>query len=154
MSDTSNPKERRLVLRLLHYWRDLCGDRDLPESGAVDGAAIGDMWPYCFIIGLSGDEPAFTYFGDWHGSFYGADMTGRPLADLTRGTLAERATNYYETVVERGVPITYGGELEEPVGRNLLYRSILMPMSDDGGDTVDALLGGANCRVIPDEPAG
>ena len=123
-----------------------------PDSGTVDGATIGDMWPYCFVIGLTAGKPAFTYFGEWHGSFYGEDMTGRPLADLAGGTLAERATSYYEEVVERGVPITYGGELEEPVGRNLLYRSILMPMSDSG-DTVDALLGGANCRVLPDEQA-
>lgn len=154
MSDTSNPKERRLVLRLLHYWRDLCGDRDLPESGAVDGAAIGDMWPYCFVIGLNDGKPAFTYFGDWHGAFYGKDMTGCLLADLTGDTLVERATSYFEEVVERGVPITYGGELEEPSGRNLLYRSILMPMTDRGGNAIGALLGGANCRILPDEQAG
>lgn len=148
MSDSSNPKERRLVLRLLRLWRDLCGERDLPEAGDLDGTAAEDMWPYCFVVSVAGNKPRFTYFGEWHAKFYGVDMTGRPLSDLAPETLAHCATLYLPEVLQRRVPITYGGALEEAGGRKLLYRSILLPMTDEHGDKIDAAFGGANCRII------
>ncbi len=151
LTEPANPKERRLVLRLLAHWRELCGEADLPARAAVDGAAIPDMWDYCFVIDVDGAAPAFAHFGAWHRTFCGADMTGRALADLAPGTLAERATRHLPEVLARRVPITYGGALEEPPGRKLLYRSILLPLTD-GGARVVAALGGANCRVFQEDP--
>lgn len=150
MSEPSNPKERRLVLRLLGHWRELCGEQDLPERGAVDGAAIPDMWDYCFVIDVAGGTPRFAHFGDWHKAFYGADMTGKPLSALAPETLAERTTRYLPEVLRRRVPITYGGTLEEPPGRKVLYRSILLPLSD-GAERIVGVLGGANCRVVQED---
>ena len=150
MSETTNPKERRLVLRLLDYWRDLCGERDLPAVSDVDGGAIPDMWDYCFMIDVTGAAPRFTHFGAWHAAFSGDDMTGRPLSELAMDTLAERGTRYLPEVLRRCIPITYGGSVEEPKGRNILYRSILLPLSDDS-QTLTGVLGGANCRVVRDD---
>lgn len=148
--EPSNPKERRLVLRLLDYWRDLCGDRDLPATGDVDGQAISDMWDFCFVIDVSGPAPKFTHFGAWHAEFSGADMTGRALSELVPDTLAECATRYLPEVLQRRIPITYGGAADEPRGRKILYRSILLPLSGDG-DTLNSVLGGANCRIVQED---
>ena len=144
-----DPRERRLVLRLLGHWREIAGERDLPAFSDVVGAAIPDMWDYSFLIDLRKGEPAFAHFGAWHAEFYGTDMTGRALKELTRDTLAERSVRYLPEVLRRRIPITYGGEVTEPEGRKILYRSILMPLSDDG-ETLTGIFGGSNCKISPD----
>lgn len=136
-------------MRLLGYWRDLRGDRDWPATGDVSQAGLADMWDYSFLIDLNGTAPRFVHFGPWQAEFYGADMSGRGLAELIGDTLAERSTRYLPEVLQRRIPITYGGEVTEPGGRRILYRSILMPLSDDG-ETLSGILGGSNCKIAPD----
>jgi hypothetical protein len=149
LSEPENPRERWLSLRLLDYWRDICGENDFPRVADIDSSAIDDMWDYCFIIDLTSGTPKFSHFGGWHADFYGADMTGRALADLDRGTLAERSTDYLAEVLQRKLPITYGNDLTEPGGRRILYRSIMMPLSDDG-ETLSGVFGGSNCKTADD----
>lgn len=151
MSESEDPRERRLVLRLLEHWRDLSGDRDMPAVGDVNSANMSDMWDYCFLLDLRKGEPCFLHFGAWHAEFYGKDMTGARLEDLTKDTLAERSARYLNEVLARRVPITYGAEAVEPRGRKILYRSILMPLSEDG-DKITGILGGSNCKLA-DDPA-
>ena len=149
MSESENPRERRLVLRLLGYWRDLCGERDWPAASDVVSADMDDMWDYSFILDFKGSEPVFRHFGNWHTEFYGADMSGQAVSALARDTLAERSTYYFAEVLRRRIPITYGGEVTEPGGRKILYRSILMPLSDDGIN-MTGILGGSNCKLADD----
>ena len=153
LSESENPRERRLVLRLLGYWRDLCGERNWPAASDVVSADMEDMWDYSFILDLKGGEPIFRHFGNWQAEFYGADLTGRKVSELARNTLAERSTYYFGEVVRRRIPITYGNEVTEPGGRKILYRSILMPLSDDGTN-MTGILGGSNCKLADEaEPA-
>ena len=63
-------------------------------------------------------------------------------------TLAEQSVGYYREVIEKGVPISRGGEFTKSDGTIVLYRGVILPMSDDGA-TISGLLGAANCR----EPA-
>jgi hypothetical protein len=149
LSEPEDPRERRLVLRLLSYWRDICGDQDFPRAADVDSSAIADMWDYCFIIDIASGSPKLTHFGNWHAEFYGADMSGKALADLDKDTLAERSTDYLGEVIQRKIPITYGNALTEPGGRKILYRSIMMPLSDDG-ETLTGIFGGSNCKTADD----
>lgn len=153
MTEPDNPRERRLVLRLLEYWREICGERDMPAAGDVVGASMDDMWDYCFLIDLDGGSGRFTHFGKWQSEFGGADMTGRAVRELARDTLAERSTRYVDEVCKRAVPITYGGDLTQPDGRRILYRSIMLPLSDDG-KTVTGILGGSNCKFAADGAEG
>lgn len=104
MSESENPRERRLVLRLLGYWRDLCGARDWPTASDVVSADMDDMWDYSFILDFKGSEPVFRHFGNWHTEFYGADMSGQAVSALTRDTLAERSTYYFAEVLRRRIP--------------------------------------------------
>jgi hypothetical protein len=48
------------------------------------------------------------------------------------------------------VPISRGGEFIKYDGMKVLYRSIILPMSDDGS-SVSGLLGAANCREVPSD---
>jgi hypothetical protein len=142
-----------LVLRLLEHWRDLSGDRDMPAVADISGAQMSDMWDYCFLLDLRDGSPRFLHFGAWHAEFYGKDMAGASLADLTKDTLAERSARYLDEVLARRVPITYGAEAVEPGGRKILYRSILMPLSEDGGK-ITGILGGSNCKLVDDPAVG
>lgn len=153
MSESEDPRERRLVLRLLDYWRDISGDRDIPAIADVSGEAMADMWDCSFLVDLREGAPRLMHFGAWHAEFYGKDMTGALLADLTQDTLAERSVRYLDEVLRRRVPITYGAAADEPGGRGILYRSIMMPLSEDG-DAVSGILGGANCKLVDDQADG
>lgn len=150
MTDATNPRERRLVLRLLDYWRDLAGDRDMPAPKDVDGADIADMWEYCFVITVDDDEPTFTCVGDWHREFDGVDVSCAPVGTVEVDTLIGRATSYLDEVLTRRIPASYGGDFVDLHGRCVLYRSILLPLSSDGSK-VEAVLGGANCRITVED---
>jgi hypothetical protein len=58
--------ERRLVLRLLGYWRSLPREEDFPSFAAIDPAQIPDMWGHSFVLETVGNEtdPLFRAFGD------------------------------------------------------------------------------------------
>lgn len=142
-----NPQEQRLVLRLLARWRELCGDKDWPTLADINAADLADMKDFSFVVDLSGGRPRFSHYGRWHAEFGGADMTGKAIDQLPRDTLAERAVRFLPEVLARKIPITYGGDATEPNGRKLFYRSILLPLSEDG-QIVNAVLGAANCKIV------
>ncbi len=48
-------------------------------------------------------------------------------------------------VLAKKVPMTTSGEFRHVQGGTVLYRSILLPLSEGRG-TIDFLLGAANCR--------
>jgi len=153
LSESEDPRERRLVLRLLDYWRDLSGERDMPAIADVDCVAMSDMWDYCFVLDLRDGAPRILHFGAWHAEFYGKDMTGAALSDLTKDTLAERSVRYLDEILRRRVPVTYGAAANDPGGRHILYRSIMMPLSEDG-TTITGILGGSNCKLVDDQADG
>jgi hypothetical protein len=147
VTESTNPRERRLVLRLLGHWRDLAADRDMPRPADVDGARIPELWPFCFILDVTGAEPVFTYVGPFHVEALGRDPTGQPFSSLEGDTLLGQALSYYPRVLARAIPITLGGEFVNREGRTVLYRSIIMPLGEGDG-RIPSLLGGANCREV------
>ncbi len=46
--------------------------------------------------------------------------------------------------------MSHGDEFIKIDGTKVLYRSILLPMSDDG-ETISGVLGAANCREVLEE---
>lgn len=146
---TSKPMERRLVVRILDYWRQIAPAGAFPARGDIDPAAIPDMWPWCAVLDIEGQEsdPAFSYIGDHLKEWCGANLTGKPLSETPRNTLVEKAFAHFGQVVEKRAPISLGGEFSDYRGVTILYRSIVLPLADDG-KTIVALLGAANCREV------
>lgn len=148
VTETTNPRERRLVLRLLSYWREIAGERDMPRPSSVDGSKIVDMWGHCFTLELRGPtEPVFGYIGEHHIAKLPGNLVGQGVSSAGSDTLLGQAASYHRQVLARGIPITLGGQFVNPEGRTVLYRSILLPLGEDGG-RITALLGGANCREL------
>jgi hypothetical protein len=148
LSIQGHPSERRLVLRLLDYWRRVSEDRRWPSPGDFYPAVIPDLWRYCFLVDLTGaaeGKRVLSYVGDYHREMYDMEFTGTALVDVDQNTLISRAASYVDDVLGRAVPVTYGGQFIDRRGYGVLYRSILLPLSTDN-ETICAILGAANCQ--------
>ena len=140
------PNERRLVIRILELWENLRGARRFPSVSDVESADLGADWANCFVIavGARPEQPSFRYVGrdllipDWD------EAAGRAVADCPEHTVLRHALSYMTKVIDKRVPISIGGEFDVDESR-IVYRSILLPLSDDGTQ-VNFLFGAANCR--------
>lgn len=143
-------KERRLVLRLLDYWRGIAGDRAYPLMNDVHSDDLADMWPFCFILDIDEHkkDPVLRYVGEEIIECYGGACENLHLSELRKNSLLDCATLYVDEVVRKSVPISYGNSFKGQNGQNVLCRSILLPLSDNG-ETVTLLLGGANYMKNP-----
>jgi len=141
--------ERRLVLRLLGYWRDIRGDEGYPTFADVDPAAIPDIWPHCFVLETAdpGADPVFRAVGAEIAKHFPGAIVGRRVSEITRQSLFSVTIDYLDQVLSKGAPISHGGEFYQDDGSKILYRSIVLPMSDDG-ETISGLLCAANCREV------
>ncbi|HXY99012.1 MAG TPA: hypothetical protein VEI03_03365 [Stellaceae bacterium] len=143
-----DPREQRLTFRVLHYWRDRAGAGAFPLLRDIDLAALGEDSANCLLIKIAApiERSSFLYVGR---NLCGPEETrleGRAVADCPPQTLLHRATSYLSRILEKAVPISLGGAITTP--RSLiLYRSILMPLTEDGS-TVTAVFGAANSREI------
>jgi hypothetical protein len=142
------PTERRLVLRLLAYWDDLRGEREYPRPDDVDAEAIGDDWAQCFLLRVTAEAAGQSRL--LHvGAGLCADLPdGAPdiLARVPADALLHHAAGFVDRTLEKGVPVSLGGEAELARGKTL-FRTILLPLSTDG-TSIDHLLGAANGRPI------
>jgi hypothetical protein len=141
-------REHRLVMRMLTKWRALANGNDFPRRSQVDPLTFGEDWAHCFLIDVD-PVPERSRF-----SFLGANLADpswpiferQCVSDCVDGTLLRVATSYIGRVVARRAPISVGGaalHFDVPI----LYRSILLPLSERG-DAVDGILGAANYREI------
>ncbi len=144
------PQERRLVLRLMAYWDDLRGERGFPPVREIEPATVGDDWPHCVVIEVG--EPlaasAFVHIGAALDPQL-PEGEKRALESLPADSLLYHATAYLDRVLKKRVPMSLGGKAMV-AGNSVLYRSILLPLSNDGRK-IDHVLGAANCRVIADD---
>lgn len=149
VEERSPGAERRMVLRVLQYWRQVSGDRIFPRSGDIAPADIPDMWPCCYLIDVASApaDPIIEYAGPDSSEGVEGDIAGRSISRVPSDTLLAKATSYLDQVVAKAVPISMGGEFEDGTGTKILYRSILLPLSDDGR-SVNRVLGAANYRKI------
>ena len=138
-------RERRLVLRVLNHWHELRGARSFAARREIDPAVLGDDRRYCCVLELDGDsDPTFAYIG---AAFETAHVPSevRRASNCRPGSFLRLATDFFPRVLEKRIPVSIGGEATSD-GRPILFRAILLPLSNDG-IRIDSLLGAANCRL-------
>ena len=140
--------ERRAALRVLQHWRLVSGSRPFPSRGDIDPVAIAADWKNCFILDLTdrADGPRFLYLGPALRGAGWNDRVGRRLSDCPPGTILSLATSHANRVLETRLPVSHGGSATHD-GHPVLFRSILLPLSEDG-EAIDALLGSATFRRL------
>lgn len=148
-SDSPADIERRVVFRLLGYWRGLGDEETLPLLDSVDPDAIPDIWPYCFVLDVSGHQhdPVFRFIGPKVADRIDGTLIGAPVSKTPGNTLLGMAVRYVPEVLRKGVPVSRGGNFARDDGARVLFRSIILPLSGDGV-ALNYLLGAANSRAV------
>jgi hypothetical protein len=138
--------EQRLVLRLLAHWRELAGDRPMPDFEDFDPWDVPEMWEDSFLIDAR-DPSALVFHsvGGNHIDVLGRDPSAQLVSMVDEDTLLGRAVSYAAEVIECKGPMTLGGLMADSDGNTRLYRSVLMPLAHGRGM---ALLGAANSRIV------
>ncbi len=138
-------RQKRLIWQLLDYWERKRRDRDFPALDDIDPDEIAELWPYCFILDIENfrDVPYFHYLGPKLARYSGVFLSGRH--DWSR-TLLKKAVCHYQEALTRRAPVLVEEDLTQYDNKSLLFRSVLLPLSDDG-TTINFLFGAANGKI-------
>lgn len=145
MNQTTGQDERRLVRKLLTYWLQISGDRAFPTLSDIDPDQIADIWDSCFLLDTSQnrDFPYFQYLGPSLAKYSGVLLSGKTDWAMT---LLDKAVQNFKEAVEKKVPVLVEDNLVRYDGRLILFRAVMLPLSDDG-ETINYIVGAANGRV-------
>ena len=140
--------ERRLVSRTLRYWRELGLRGTLPSIKQVDPWFIADDWASCALIAIHSDLERSTFLtvGDklWPSDQH--PLNGRRVQECPSDTVLGIGLAKLSIVMAKRAPVTIGGSSSH-LGVQILYRSVLLPLSEDG-IRIDTILIAANYRRV------
>jgi hypothetical protein len=140
--------ERRACALALAWWRDLAaaGGRRAPTRTQLAEAEAPSVWPHFFVLRCAPRARAnmFEGAGPVLCDTLGFDPRGWELADAWPAEAVERAVFLQQSAVDLVMPIEEAGRFRV-LGEDILYRCLVMPVSDDEM-TVSHLLGAISCR--------
>jgi hypothetical protein len=140
--------ERRLSLRLLRYWNEKRGAREMPVENDIDPEELGEDWDFCFLL-QSRDvsniqDYNFTYLGNKILRAY-FDKSLDEHNQFMVGPNAYKLSSQFSKVIEARSPALLAGEFFTIQGQQVLYRQILLPLGGPSGK-VEAVFGGMNYK--------
>ena len=94
MTDLAASMERRMIVRLLQYWRDPINDgSSLPDLDRINPETLAETWDGCFILDFEEHvaDPTFRFVGEGFASNAGRGLTGSTLSEVGAGTLLAHA---------------------------------------------------------------
>jgi len=136
---TDQPEERRAILRIHALWQRLAA-HGLPSRAALDPKDFGSDWSSCVIVPIVAGHGGPVGFSE---TDFNPNIPQQRLA----GTLLPLARAHISRVVATGQAVGYGGTAS-PDGTDILYRIVLLPLSEDGTH-IDGLLVGLTYRELP-----
>jgi hypothetical protein len=130
-------EERRLVWRVLRHWKEMLDGGRFPRREEIDSWLLGEDGANCLLI--AAQSPIEL-------SHFVAVGVNLAVALCRTDTLAGVLLSRVPRVVSarRGLMIEGGATLH---GEGILYRSALLPLSEDGVK-IDHVLGAANYRSL------
>lgn len=140
--------ERRLSLRLLRYWNEKRGSREMPVENDIDPEELGEDWGYCFLL-QSRDvaniqDYNFTYLGSKIMRAY-FDKSLDEHNQFMVGPNAYKLSSQFVKVIDAHAPALLAGEFSTIQGQKVLYRQILLPLGGSS-NSVEAVFGGMNYK--------
>jgi hypothetical protein len=139
--------ERRLVLRLMAYWRVAADGGALPTFDALARLSLDEIRPHLFLLRLRRDEePVVERIGPTLAERLPFPVAGLPVSAVPADTMLGRGVAYYRQVLDRGIPISQGGSFTDSQGISFLFRSVIAPL-DDGQGAIGYLVGAANGKI-------
>ncbi len=143
-----NPAERRLTLRLLTYWKLLRGNRRYPLLRNFEASAVLGFDRYGFMVDVfeCRDKPTLQYVGTTLTADCGVDLAHLPTSEIPNLSLLSHGVAHLSDMLEKTEPVWCEGEYVNSCSVELMYRSIMLPFSNDG-DSVDFIIGAVNCTI-------
>lgn len=148
LEEIALPRERRLNMRLMAFWWDRRASRRFPSVEDFDPEELSDVWTHCFTLAPQEpcDQSAFQYIGDTIAAASGLTESEITVDRVSKNSLLDHATRNVGDVLAQQVPVIRSGEFVNEDGETVMYRSILLPLSQDQ-KTVDCVVGGARCKI-------
>jgi hypothetical protein len=146
--------ERRLVGRVLRHWAEIAMARGLPRLRDVDPWMLGEDWANCLLVAVQSplERSHFVMVGHNLLPLSSPSLDGAAIPLCPRDTLAGIVVANLPRVTLARRCLIVEGSAAHP-GAGVLYRCLLLPLSDNGAD-IDHVLGAANHRRLrPDETA-
>lgn len=145
----SDGVERRANSRALKYWKELAAPRRFPSRAQITAESAGDLWDHLFIVEIAGtpDHYRFVLAGEVLRTALGRDPTGETVAASIPGGMGTRTLFFHQAAVGLKGPVDDAGNWTRDDGVQILYRSILLPLSDDQ-QAVNFLLGAFSFRPV------
>lgn len=143
--------ERRLVARLLKYWRSLGGGLGRAAAYSdIEHTKIGQEWDWCFVLDCRDDagDPTLLHVGNGLIADFDDDPTDHTVSEIVSSNLLGKALSQRDTAVRRKLPVVLNGAYGIAHHRMVLYRGIILPLNGDGGEF--GYLLGAATRLIKD----
>jgi hypothetical protein len=146
--------EWQLVERVLHHWTEMAsGGWGFPQLNEIDPWMVGDDWTNCLLVAVRSpiERSHFVVVGDNLLSEGSRLLDGAAVALCPRNTLAYVLLSLVPQVLSaRRCLIAEGVARHQGVA--ILYRSALLPLSEDGV-AIDHVLGAADHRALRAEEA-
>jgi hypothetical protein len=143
----NNLAERRLVVRVHQVWLKAAG-ASYPRRAQIDPTELGRDWANCAMIDLDAilTRSRFSYVGSALRDLSSPTFERQCIGECLEGSLLELATRQVPQVVEEKQAIRFAGSaIHQDV--NILYRAILLPLSENGTQ-IDGILAAIGCREI------
>jgi len=137
--------ERRLTERVRRHWEAIAASR-LPRLSEIEALNLGEDRPFCFVVDLRLSDifPYFVFMGEElsrYSTFY-------PIGDPRREkTLLDTAIAKMDQAALTRAPVDYCDITRLDDGRRVAFRSILLPVSENGED-VSHVFGAARGKGI------
>lgn len=141
--------ERRVCSLALQYWRELAAPHRYPSRAQVTRESAPSMWEHFFIVdvGAEATDHVFVQAGAVLCKALGCDPTGRKVADMLPRAIVGRALYYQKAACDLMAPIDEAGKWVRPDGTEVLYRAVLMPLSENQR-AANYLLGAFSFRTV------
>jgi hypothetical protein len=141
--------ERRMHVRAYNYWVSLLGDRDFPSIEDLEPGEVEDFAANSVLLDFtcSPENPAIPYLGGAirEECALGGDV--RTIGDVPSRSLLSRLTDHFMQIIANRAPVGFEAEFENPAGKTICYRGILMPFSSDG-EAIDFIYGVINWKHV------
>jgi hypothetical protein len=131
--------ERRVIMRVYNAWKNIAGS-GFPKRSQIDPAAFGADWSNCLIVELdsAASRSHFSYLGSALCDEGALPFEKKNVSECRQGSVLELVARHVSRALLSKEPVGFGGPASHN-GRDILYRTILLPLSETG-ERIDGLL--------------
>ena len=140
--------ERRVIGRALRCWDALRDTKPFPDRElCLDSLKVGMSESIIVIaVGANESEDHVIHCGTDFRNALACNPVGQPLQIIMPSTI-ERGLVFWRVTAEMKKPIADVGSFTNANGDEIMYRSVFLPVTDDGG-TVSHLIGAFSYKTV------